>query len=489
MHRMVTPPRMPTQNRRWVIPTIIVCVIGLPLLLILIPLISFRTSNASAIRRLEARIKENKEPLTLADLAATYPPIPDEQNGAVLLLEIWEKNDPAFWKAFRDGKSSLPERSGTTYEDALPFLGAEARRISRNDALPPVNLTAAKVYLHEQREHMGAVRRALQRPQFRFPIKVTNGFATLLPHLPEIKKEVQNFQIEALVATERGEADGAIDALQQAVTLGQVAGKEPCLIGQLVGIASYQIVLNETERLLTRRPVSSSQLQKLERLIDDMQIPGGLPSSLVVERVACLSAFNLPPQSIALMGGSEPGEESGEASRRGFQIGMGILKVTGIKDADRRFMLETLDTAISLAKRDDSESLNQTEALFRNVQATAIKFPPKIYSGMLLPALGKASVRFASFEARLRAARVALAVERYRLTQAQRLPAALPELIPQFLPSIPVDPFDGEPIRYKRLPTGFVVYSLGADRADDGGMERPAQGGNKQFDDTFIVER
>src|SRR5688572_12834890 len=234
---------IPIRNRRWVIPTIVACVIGIPILMIVIPFISFRASNASSIRRLEAKIKENKEPLTLQDLAATYPPIPDEQNGAILLLELWEKNDPAFWKAFRDGESSLPERREAGYEDALPFLGAEARRISRSAALPQVNLTAAKVYLHEQREHMDGVRRALQRPQFRFPIEITNGFATLLPHLPEMRKEVHNFQIEALVATERGDADGAIDALKQAVTLGKVAAKEPCLIGQLVGIACYQIVL------------------------------------------------------------------------------------------------------------------------------------------------------------------------------------------------------------------------------------------------------
>jgi hypothetical protein len=486
---MVAPPSIPTKNRASRAPLIVVlCVIGLPILGILIAFISFRASNATAIRRLEAKIKLNKEPLTLDDLAATYPPIPDEKNGAILLLEIWEKDNPRFWKAFLQGESSLPERPETGYEDALPFLGANAKRIARNTALPPVNLTAAKAYLHQQREHMDGVRRALQRPDFRFPIQVTNGFAALLPHLWEIKKEVQNFQIEALVATESGNVDGAVSALQQAVALGKVAATEPCLLGQLVGIACHQMTLNGMERLLTRRQPSSQQLQKLERLIDEMQIPGGLPAALAYERVFSLSAFDLPPKAVALLIG-EPGEESGEASKRGYQIGMGLLKVSGIKNADRRFMLETLDTAISLARRGDSESLKQTEALFGNIHARATQFPPKIYSAMLLPALGKAATKFASFEARRRAAQVAVAVARYRLTHTQRLPAALDELVPQFLQQLPLDPFDGEPIRYKRLATGFAVYSVGADRVDDHGLERPQQGGSKQFDDTFIVER
>jgi hypothetical protein len=469
-------------------PMIVTCVIGVPLLMILIPFINFRISNASAIRRLETKIKQNKEPLTLADLAATYPPVPDDQNGAIVLLEIWEKDNPAFWKAFRDGASSLPERRETGYEDDLPFLGANARRVSRNVALPPVSLTAAKVYLHQQRPHMDGVRRALQRPHFHFPVRITNGFATSLPHLSEIRKEVQSFQIEALVATERGDADGAIDALQQAVALGRIAAKEPYMLGHLVGMACYQIALNGTERLLTRQTLSSQQLQKLERLIDDMQVPGGLPFCFIAERVFAVSAFELPPQALApLIAG--PGDESGEVSRRGYQIGIGLLKVTGIKDADRRFMLETLDAAISLARRGDSEALDQTETLFRNVQAEATKFPPKIYSGMLLPALGKAAAKYASFEARCRTARVALAVERYRLTHSQRLPTSLDALVPQFLLGIPIDPFNGEPIHYKQLPTGFVCYSVGADRVDNAGTERPAQGGNKQIDDTFIVER
>ena len=454
--------------------------------MVLIPIVSVRVSNASAIRRLEARIKENKEPLTLQDLAATYPQIPDELNGAILLLELWEKDDPAYWKAFRDGASSLPKRHETGSEDDLPILG-KSGRVSRNAALPPANLTAAKVYLHQQREHMNAVRRALQRPQFRFPIQVTNGFAALIPHLPEIKKEVQNFRIESLVATEGGNVDGAINASEQAVALGKVGSKEPFLISQLVAIACYQITLNEMERLLTRRPLSSQQLQKLDRLIDDLQMPDGLSFSLISERVFGLSAFALPAQAVAGLIG-EPEEESGEASKRGYQIGMGLLKVTGIKDADRRFMLETMDTAIGLARRNDPESLKQTEKLFGNIQAEATKFPPKIYSAMLLPALGKASPKFASFEARRQAARVAVAIERYRLAH-QRLPTALNELVPQFLPELPIDPFDGESIRYKRLANGYVVYCIGTDRVDSDGAERPPQGGSKQFDDTFIVER
>src|SRR5206468_3978266 len=72
-------------------------------------------------------------------------------------------------------------------------------------------------------------------------------------------------------------------------------------------------------------------------------------------------------------------------------------------------------------------------------------------------------------EAWLRAAAVALAVERFRQRQG-RWPADLNELLPALLPRVPNDPFDGNPIRYRQLSDGVVIYSIGSDGLDNGGV-------------------
>ena len=108
---------------------------------------------------------------------------------------------------------------------------------------------------------------------------------------------------------------------------------------------------------------------------------------------------------------------------------------------------------------------------------------------MLLPALSNAGTRFATFEGRRRAGLTAIAVERFRLLYEGRLPEKLEELVPQFLSELPKDPFDGEPLRFRRLSAGFVIYSVGKDRTDDGGQERPAKGSAKAYDEIFAVER
>jgi hypothetical protein len=61
-----------------------------------------------------------------------------------------------------------------------------------------------------------------------------------------------------------------------------------------------------------------------------------------------------------------------------------------------------------------------------------------------------------------------VAVERYRLAH-HGWPESLRVTIPDFLKRVPIDPYDGRPLRYRRLAHGVVIYSLGPDRQDNGG--------------------
>lgn len=91
----------------------------------------------------------------------------------------------------------------------------------------------------------------------------------------------------------------------------------------------------------------------------------------------------------------------------------------------------------------------------------------------------------------MRTASAALALQRFRLRTGQ-WPETLAELVPQHLPEMLEDPFDGAPLRYKRFETGFVVYSVGEDRGDDGGRPLPPPKGRQSgetYDITFTVRR
>src|SRR5437016_7245659 len=80
--------------------------------------------------------------------------------------------------------------------------------------------------------------------------------------------------------------------------------------------------------------------------------------------------------------------------------------------------------------------------------------------------------------ATLETSKVALAAERFRRDR-KTWPATLGDLVPTYLATVPADPFDGQPMRMRRLPDGIVIYSVGPDLNDDGGEVRadPNAGG------------
>ena len=75
-------------------------------------------------------------------------------------------------------------------------------------------------------------------------------------------------------------------------------------------------------------------------------------------------------------------------------------------------------------------------------------------------------------QASLRGTIVGLALERYRAEKGC-WPDRLDELVPAHLKAVPRDPFGGQPLHYKQLGDGVLVYSVGPDeRDDDGALNR-----------------
>jgi hypothetical protein len=68
-----------------------------------------------------------------------------------------------------------------------------------------------------------------------------------------------------------------------------------------------------------------------------------------------------------------------------------------------------------------------------------------------------------------RITQVLMALRLFRM-KTGRLPEALDELVPDYLAAVPLDDFDGKPIRYSLAKK--IVYTVGKDLKDDGGLSR-----------------
>jgi hypothetical protein len=477
----------PSAKRNRTANTITWAFLGLLVLLVF----GYRLYNRSGIRRLSSKINQRGEPSMLADLAEKYSIVSDGENGATALLDIWEKDSPEFWKAFRSGASVLPERTEPRIDEPVPFRSMQAPIVRRNWRPALTNLIAAEHFLRDQRTHMEAVRHALRSSTFCFPVQISNTFRPLVPHLTELKKEALNFRVEGLLAVERADVDGALDALEDTARVGDAVRREPIQYSQLMRVAAYRMVLIDSERLLSSCSLSDSQLKRLNALLDRVDPCDALHQALISERALEFSIYDLPVEAFKSMKDSEENSEilSPAASQ---SLVMGVLNVTGVKDADRKLMLETLTEAIALSERFDPEAIQKLEQMFREAGADARRFPPKPFSAILLPWLEALPLKFVPIESRRRAAVVAVAVERYRLANVGRLPDDLQAMVPQFLSEIPLDPYDGKPIRFRPREIGFVTYSVGIDRVDNDGAERLSTmlvDTNTQSDETFTVAR
>ena len=155
---------------------------------------------------------------------------------------------------------------------------------------------------------------------------------------------------------------------------------------------------------------------------------------------------------------------------------------------DFNFTLDAFSNQVALAEMPFPQCLSP-EARSANLTAETAKAGGFLFSSICLPDWSGLIGKSALLAARLRVAQTALAVERYRLKRANALPGSLADLTPDLITAIPADPFNGQPLRYRKFEDkGYVIYSVGNNLQDDQGVEKSPDG-KTQLDVTFIVKR
>jgi hypothetical protein len=97
--------------------------------------------------------------------------------------------------------------------------------------------------------------------------------------------------------------------------------------------------------------------------------------------------------------------------------------------------------------------------------STKLRYFPLL---LLIPALDGAFVAAETRQQLQDAALTAIALELHR-RRTDEWPSSLAELTPTLLPTLPIDRFTGEPLRYRLVEGDPLLYSCGTDGDDDGG--------------------
>jgi hypothetical protein len=416
--------------------------------------------------RIDARIAAIRAagmPASPAEINTWVPQVTDSENGALVLL-----------RAF----TNLHEFTGNAsvrYDDLLSS--------ARTNVWTPEQRAFARQYVQTNVEALAQIEAALRCEKFRYPVDYSAGPATKIPHLKNIKSAAQLLRIRTMLELE-DHSSAWTNSIRLQLKLAETLDSEPGIIGYFVRVAVVRIATLSAERALNIDPPDSAGCKMLRDAFLNMTKTNTLPQALIGERALYVPYFRMSRADMEAMQKLDDDDNPRTVIGKSFFP----FSALGFFESDLNFYLTTMEKGIEVSRLSPPASLQLTN-VFDVSQITHRKL--YIFSGMLLPSLSKISLRAASSDSSAKLAAVAFAIEEFRMINS-RLPQALTELTPQFREGIPIDPFDGKPIRYRQLGRGYVLYSVDADGHDNGGAPPPPRRKFKDptaYDITFAVER
>jgi hypothetical protein len=331
--------------------------------------------------------------------------------------------------------------------------------------------TAATAYLTSNAQALALLHKAAAIEECRFNIDFSMDFSQSaegmrMPHLAPLRQAARLLELEALMKVEEGKPDEAAGAIMASPGEARSLWNEPLYNSQLVRLSVDSTSLSSLERVLSRTVLGDAQLAKISQAAASEDNPGGLLRMMVGERCE--------------------GEALTPYVKSEFRpVTYVLYKFSGMEAQDHAMYLKLMAELVSAAGGSQEDMLDRPKKVEKEMRRLPKRF---VMAKMLVVAVPDAFELQLKAFARLRAARAGIAVERFRLANG-RLPDSLDELPPKWLDTVPTDPFDDKPIRYKKLTQGFVTYSIGPDLKDDGGKERDPKNYSAPFDITFIVAR
>jgi hypothetical protein len=154
-------------------------------------------------------------------------------------------------------------------------------------------------------------------------------------------------------------------------------------------------------------------------------------------------------------------------------IGPGVALLIGTREENHQLYNSLMDEMIVAHKGPpwqwNRKDIEANEDRLKDAMAGIRNRGRYLFVGLLLPAL---SVAFDAGERTVQqreAIEAVIALELWRRRHGA-WPASLDELVPAYLPALPADRVDGQPLRYVVRDGQPVLYSIGRNRRDDGGQ-------------------
>lgn len=420
-------------------------IVGLLAVLVVL-FILFRMFGHSALEKKIAELRAKGYPTTFEELEK-YNQLPEATPNAADLYR----------KAINAYRSPNDEE-----RKVLPYFRSASLKLGEPNAVELEGPIAA--YLSRNAETLDLLRQAgqIEACKYNYTWDTVQGF--ILPNLSEIRDCARLLALFILQQAESNNTDQACRALFDHFQLAESLSRDPFLICHLVRIAIHAMGVESVRVLLERTTLSDRQMAELEQRMVTIRDGLGLDLALIGERCCLLQQSDIYQQ---------------------FGFGMVPLRFSGLMDLNVIRSLEFYDRLGAVSKIEPERRIQEYQRISNDVDQLSVLY---FMTKLLMPALDKIGLIELRVMAELDCARTGLAVERFRLAEG-RLPESLEELVPKYIEAVPIDPFDGKPLRYKRLEKGYTIYSIGEDGEDNDGVPKDKVEKGAHHDWPFTVER
>jgi hypothetical protein len=379
------------------------------------------------------------------------PPVPDDQN-------IFKAPKMQEWFAIAGGKRSASNeldgmlRSPTNF----PVWGSSKTIQTETDA------RAYLAWSDQLQPQFNLIRDALKRPYARMDGDYTQVLVIPIPHFIAIRGVGRTLVQRSHCYLILHQPDKAVSELALVHDLRHLLeaapdGKPMTLVAAMINVAVAGLYVDAIGDGFRQHAWRDEELVDLEKQLSEINVIIPVNADFQAEHAATTHAFETVPISQILSS---------------FRSDQQLLRI-----APRGWVYQNMAHQspffYARAKGLDPVRESVSPSAFKETQARADEFlshksPFNILARLAMPNFLKAIQTTARNQNQVNEARVACALERYKLAHSQ-YPDSLDALVPQFIEKIPHDVINNGQLKYLRSNDGFVLYSIGWDEKDDGG--------------------
>src|SRR5262245_10522265 len=431
----------PTPRRRW--RRLLLPALGLMSLVAALSWYGHFCNQAEgALARAVADVDAVDPHWRLEDVEASRAVVPDEQNGALLVLSAAGKLPPQWSAPLSEDLANEQYYARRPVEQLTESMTAHLRKM-----------------LEQVQPALADARRLVNRPSGRFPLTYAPDWAgTVTGHHDAVLSATDHLRYDVMLRAQDRDINGALASCRALANGGRSLGDEPIDGSQKIRMSLVLSAVWSAEMALGQGEAGDRELAALQQLLEDEEGHPGLEITLRGSR----AGFHVMLRGI----------ESGQFAVSSCMLWRKpIPVVTQVMD---RWECDRM-------KFDHAQFLTDITDRIRQARTPWEQRPEASQSPVGLLICGNVTIRellndactmpegYCHYAAaQIRCGVALLAAERFRLAHG-RWPESTAELAPGLADRPPTAPYLGGPLGLRRTAEGIIIYSKGLNGTDDGG--------------------